>query len=121
MAAALPGAGPQTICNQGRLVAMGNEAGRYDEAAPWQVPGAAPAPPRCAPGGPGQLGTPRQRPVPAVDQPLPWVLERAASKVAHLTAFDRSGAGGSRWRLHLLRVGRLHRRRDEQHLALTWR
>ena len=32
--------------------------------ASWQCPSSAPAPPKGAPGGPGQLGTPRARPSP---------------------------------------------------------
>ena len=39
----------------------------------------------------GQLGTPRVRPRPLVSQPRPPLLERAASKVAHVTTFVRSG------------------------------
>eukprot|EP00964_Phaeocystis_antarctica_P162903 scaffold138086_cov169-Phaeocystis_antarctica.AAC.1 len=31
----------------------------------WQCPSSAPAPPRGAPGGSGQLGTPRKRPAPS--------------------------------------------------------
>ena len=47
-----------------------------------QGPSSAPAPAQGAPGEPGQLGTPRMRPLGA--QPLPRVLEPAASKAARL-------------------------------------
>ena len=50
-------------------------------------------PPQGAPGGSGQLGT-RMEAQSLGAQPLPLVLERAASKAADVTAFDHSGAGG---------------------------
>eukprot|EP00964_Phaeocystis_antarctica_P154914 scaffold123835_cov57-Phaeocystis_antarctica.AAC.1 len=45
-----------------------------------------------APGGSRQPGTPRARPRPLATQPLPRVLEPAASKAADFTAFDHVGA-----------------------------
>ena len=51
---------------------------------PWQCPSSAPVPPQGAPGGSGQLGTPRDEAGPLSAQPLPFVLERAASKAALL-------------------------------------
>ena len=45
---------------------------------PWQRPSSAPAPPQDAPGGPGQLGTPRVEARPLGAQPRPQVLELAA-------------------------------------------
>ena len=45
-----------------------------------QHPSSAPAPLQGAPGGSGQLGTPRKRPTHWAPQPLPRLLERAASK-----------------------------------------
>ena len=56
---------------------------------PWQCPSLAPAPPQGAPGSPVQLVTPRVRPQPLGSHPPPQLLELAASKVAHFTAFDR--------------------------------
>ena len=57
------------------------------EVTPWQCPSSAPAPPQGAPGGSGQLGTPRERPAHIGAQPLPRVLEPASPKAAHFTAF----------------------------------
>eukprot|EP00964_Phaeocystis_antarctica_P126927 scaffold90602_cov52-Phaeocystis_antarctica.AAC.1 len=59
---------------------------------PWQRPSSAPAPPQGAPGVSGQPGTPRKRPRPLGTQPLPRVIEPAASKAADFTGFDRLGA-----------------------------
>ena len=47
---------------------------------PWQRLSSAPAPPRGAPGGSGQRGTPRKRSAHRAAQPLPRVLEPAASE-----------------------------------------
>ena len=56
-----------------------------------QCPASAPAPPQGVPGGSGQLGTPRLREAgPLGAQPLPRILERAASRAADLTAVDPS-------------------------------
>ena len=53
----------------------------------WQCPSSAPVPLQGAPGGSGQFGTPRKRPVNTLSaQPLPRVLELAASKAADFTA-----------------------------------
>ena len=65
----------------------------------WQCPSSATAPHEGAPGGSGQLRTPRKRST----QPLPRVLELAASKVADFTACDHTQARASastntRWR-----------------------
>ena len=51
----------------------------------------APAPPQGAPGGSGQLGTPRARPRHWGPQPLPRLLERAASTAVHSAAFGPPG------------------------------
>ena len=58
---------------------------------PWQCPSSAPAPPQGAPGGSGQLCTPRKRPTHWGAQPMPRVPELAAFKAADFTAFDPSG------------------------------
>ena len=55
---------------------------------PWQCPISAPAPPQGAPGSSGWPGAPRGETGPLGAQPLPRVLELAASKAAHFTAFD---------------------------------
>ena len=57
-----------------------------------QRPSSAPAPPRGAPGGSGQLGTPQEEDGPLSTRPLPRVPEPAASKVADFTASGRAGA-----------------------------
>ena len=56
-----------------------------------QCPSWAPAPPRGVPGGSGQLLIPKQRDRPAHAQPLPPMLELAASKVANSIAFGLPG------------------------------
>ena len=60
---------------------------------PWQCPSSAPVPPQGAPGGSGQLETPRREAGPLGAQPLPRVLELAASKVADSTAFGHLHPG----------------------------
>ena len=54
---------------------------------PWQCPKSAPAPPQGAPGGSGWLGAPRGETGRLGAQPLPRVLELAASNAAHFPAF----------------------------------
>ena len=54
------------------------------------APSSPPVPPQRAPGGSGRLGTPRAEVRPPGAPPPPPVLERAASKVAHVAAFDRA-------------------------------
>eukprot|EP00964_Phaeocystis_antarctica_P089799 scaffold57351_cov50-Phaeocystis_antarctica.AAC.5 len=67
---------------------------RVDRHAAWsKCPSSAPVPPQGAPGGSGQLGAPRAEACPLVAQPLPRVLELAASRAADFTAFDHSGHG----------------------------
>ena len=63
--------------------------------APWQRPSSAPAPPQGAPDSSGWLSAPRGEAGPLGAQPPPRVLERAAFKVAHVTAFDHVGMGGA--------------------------
>ena len=63
---------------------------------PARLLGNAPARPlhllsACAPGGSGQLGTPRLKPGHWDPSHRPRVLERAASKVAHFTAPHHAG------------------------------
>ena len=67
----------------------------WSKCPPWQCPSSAPAPPQGAPGGSGQPGTPSKMPRPLGAQPLPRVLEPAASKAADFTAFDHVGMGGA--------------------------
>ena len=63
---------------------------------PWPCPSSAPVPPQGAPGGSGQLGTPRARLGRlGRSQPPPRVPEPAASKVAHVTAYGHSGGVGA--------------------------
>ena len=57
----------------------------------WQAPSSAPAPPQGAPGGSGWRARPGGEVSPPGAQPLPLVLELAASKVADFTAFDHPG------------------------------
>ena len=59
---------------------------------PWQCPISAPAPPQGAPGSSDWPGAPRGETGPLGAQPLPRVLELAASKAAHFTAFEYPGA-----------------------------
>ena len=56
-----------------------------------QRPSLAPAPSQGAPGGSGWLGAPRREANPPGAQPLPRVLELAASEVADFTASGRPG------------------------------
>eukprot|EP00964_Phaeocystis_antarctica_P135290 scaffold99655_cov57-Phaeocystis_antarctica.AAC.1 len=58
---------------------------------PWQCPRWAHAPPQGAPGSSGWLGAPTGETSPPGAQPLPLVLELAASKAARFPALDRSG------------------------------
>eukprot|EP00964_Phaeocystis_antarctica_P155663 scaffold124921_cov59-Phaeocystis_antarctica.AAC.11 len=60
---------------------------------PWQGPRSAPAPPQGTPDSSGWLGAPRREAGPLGAQPLPRVLERAASEAAD---FDHSGMGPRR-------------------------
>ena len=53
------------------------------KAPPWQRPSSAPVPPQGAPGGSGQLGTPRGEAGPLGAQPLPRLLELATSQAAY--------------------------------------
>ena len=57
----------------------------------WQHPSSAPVPPQGKPGGSGRPETHRRGTGPLGAQPLPQVLERAASKAADFTAFDHAG------------------------------
>ena len=57
----------------------------------WQCPRSATAPPQGAPDSPGWLSAPRGEAGPLGAQPPPRVLELAASKAAHFTAFDHVG------------------------------
>ena len=59
---------------------------------PWQRPSSAPVPPQGAPGSSGWPGAPTGETGPLSAQPLPRVLERAASKAADFPAFDPPGA-----------------------------
>eukprot|EP00964_Phaeocystis_antarctica_P126512 scaffold90184_cov51-Phaeocystis_antarctica.AAC.1 len=68
-----------------QAVRLGAAAGSKCPA--WQCPSSAPVPPRGAPGGCRQLGTPSKTGPPGA-QPLPRMLELAASKAAHFIAFD---------------------------------
>ena len=61
----------------------------WSKCRPWQRPGSASVPPQGAPGGSGQLGTPRKR---SSLWNLSHCLELAASKAAQFTAFDHPGA-----------------------------
>ena len=63
------------------------------KAPPWQRLSSALAPPQGAPGGSGQLGTPRKRPAHCGAQLPRRELERATFKVANFTAFDHLGVG----------------------------
>ena len=58
----------------------------------WQCPKSAPAAPQGAPGSSGWLGAPTGETGPLGAQPLPRVLEPAASKATHPPATDDSGA-----------------------------
>ena len=58
--------------------------------AAW-CPSSPPVPPQGAPGGSGQLGTPRVRPSHQAPQPPPRGLKRAASKVADSAAVEPPG------------------------------
>ena len=73
----------------------------WSKCPPWRCPCAsAPAPPRGAPCGSLQFGTPRVEARPVGSQPQPQLLELAAPKVADFTAFDiqapRSSSYGCR-------------------------
>ena len=60
---------------------------------PWQCLSSPPVPPQRAPGGSGQLGTPRVRPRPLGAQPSPRGLERAASLKSPIPPrFDHAGS-----------------------------
>ena len=52
---------------------------------PWQRPSSASVPPQGAPGGSGWRGAPRRETGPLGAQPLPQVLEPAASKAAYFS------------------------------------
>ena len=54
---------------------------------PWQCPSSAPVPPQGVPGSSGWLDAPRGETGPLGAEPLPRVLERAASTAAHFPAF----------------------------------
>ena len=56
-------------------------------------------PPQGAPDSPGWLSAPRGEAGPLGAQPPPRVLELAASKAAHFSAFDHSGMGSEKERL----------------------
>ena len=62
-------------------------------------------PPQAAPGGPVQLGTPGVRPRPLGANPPPQLLERAASKVADFTVFDRQALAEGHLALASLLLG----------------
>ena len=59
------------------------------------APARTPVPPQGALGGSGQLSTPKKKSAHCSAQPLPQVLELAASKAAHSPAFDHIQAGSS--------------------------
>ena len=62
-----------------------------------QCPSTAPVPPQGALGGSGRLDTPRgEIPGTLSAQPLPRVLELAASRAADVTAFEHAGASAER-------------------------
>ena len=63
---------------------------------PWQCPRSAPAPPHGAPGSSGWLGAPTGETGPLGAQPLPRVLELAASEAADVPASDHAGGAPRR-------------------------
>jgi hypothetical protein len=58
---------------------------------PWQCPSSALVPPHGAPGSSGRLSAPKGETGPLGAQPLPRVLELAASKAADFPAFGHPG------------------------------